>query len=362
MPEVHVSPPYLRYDIVSDSAQIDTNRNAALAQLSPLPQSPLVELPLRTNVELFDRADPIEIPSPGSIRFTEITEAISAKTDLHASTTFDGANEGSINENASNIKKSEAVSGGKGNLRAASLVTTPSGNVPIGWWCPTGFHAAIFGSEQAAYEWALKIGMVDYSLLIETTDDGSSIFFGVDGNTYSDGISSGSLSLSTPLAVEMKLSCKITKKNWLGSDIPYVSEFDPVNLIVDPPHQQTPCITLLSASLPDEDTTTNGHPKLKGGDHGARPKLRVELSGKAHPVAGQIVFVRLNDPHNKRVGEWMDGTPGDTYSFVIAPGQVSADIDGFLKTRSVLSGKTISLTVKVNGNESAPLTLHIERK
>jgi hypothetical protein len=222
----------------------------------------------------------------------------------------------------------KVASGGQLSVIPSS-VTTP-------WWCP--FQVEVMyapdlsaGSYQVwSQTWWLVSGSTTHYL-----GDGisNSLNVTLDGPTYFPSSQSGNY--------QFVIRTNVATSN---GDIEIFT--DPVLVLFS---NATPCVHLQSASLFGESAPC----KLKGGNHGDRPKIEVMLDSPAGP-SGQPVFLSYDDPHQLAVVTWFNN------SFVIPFGQNSGQLEGFLGTRNVMSEKTISITASVNGQASQPLTIIVE--
>lgn len=335
MPDVYVSPPYLRYSNPVDVAEIDKNRRAAVLLLTQevVPHHPPRPISVPTDAAFVPTVGSIDIAVPHG----------SGTSTVSSDPSISVGSPSSRSKLAAKAAKIEAVA-------SISHLIAPSGDIHIGWHCPTGFHVQINEWRPAVYEFKLEVGSETFSLKIDESHKDYSLFFSVDGETY------GAYAAQNGPTI-MKVTCSVQVKHLGGLDPAYFVEFDTINLHFASAWQQpTLCVGLATASFPDE-----GDPaQLKGNDHADRPKLRVTLNAPAHPIDGQTVFIELDDKHSPTVGRWLNGTShSNPISFLIPPGQLVGEISGFLGTRKVSVKKTMSITAKVNGQNSAPFTINV---
>lgn len=326
--ETKLMPPYLRYSVPAERAQIEARIRAArkkwaLASPKQADQGNLVD-------GLLVASEPSGPPRGGGLASSRASALVERRVAARAVENLPPAQPAT---------KNPAIQTG---TSAAKMATAPSSIVPdgvvsLGWYCPTEFKVnCATGQTGMGYIWSLWCGPEKFDL---GENNNGTLYFHLDGNTYNLGAKASNGTL------QVKVVCEVVPNN----DPEYTVEL-PVTLNFV---NQPPCISLQSASFPDEQ-----HPcELVGDNHGQRPKIRVNLTAPAGP-SGQTVFLFLNDPHNPDVGRWASA---GIDSFVIPFGQTSGEWEGFLGTRTVLSTKTISIRARVNGQESQPLTIKVKR-
>jgi hypothetical protein len=330
--ETKLMPPYLRYNVPAERAQIEAiiraaRKEWALASPPQADQGTLV-------YGLLVASEPSGPPRGGGLASSLASAAVFERRV---------ATRGIENlPPAQPTTKNPAIQTG---TSAAKMATAPASIVPdgvvsLGWYCPTEFkvHCAT-GQTGTGYIWHLWCGSEPFFL---GRNNNGTLYFHLDGNTYNLGAKASNGTL------QVKVVCEIVPRDnpkGYTIDLPVTLNF--VN--------QPPCISLKNALFPEEQVPC----ELVGDDHGQRPKIRVNLTAPAGP-GGQTVFLFLNDPHpDNPVGRWLN--PGID-SFVIPFGQTSGEWQGFLGTRKVTSDKTISIRARVNTQESQPLTIKVKRK
>lgn len=320
--ETKLLPPYLRYSVPAERAQIEARIRAV--KRKRLLSGPTMEADSKI-------IDGLVVGSNASGPGFDGT-SISAS----ANPVVKGRNIETLSPGQPTTR-SGAIQTRTGKKVTASASIIPDGVVSLGWYCPTEFRVnCATGQTGTDYIWSLECGQERFHL--GENNDGK-LYFLLDGQTYGLGAQASNGSLP------VKVICDITSH----SDPPHSIEL-PVTLNFI---NQSPCISLLSASFPDEQDPC----ELVGDDHGQRPKIRVNLTAPAGP-SGQTVFLIMDDPHNPLVGRWASA---GIDSFVIPFGQTSGEWERFLGTRKVLSTKTISIRARVNQQESQPLEIKVKK-
>jgi hypothetical protein len=221
--------------------------------------------------------------------------------------------------------------------QASPITVVPGGNVPLGWYCNKEFRATFSGGAKEWCSWYLESGGVSHYL---GTNYGGEVYFLLNGQSYY----LYSLSLN-PTGSKFRIRCEY-------SYMPTFTEYsDEVVLDYSNAANNAPCVSMVDASFVGENSPC----QIVGNNHGRRPKVRVVLDKPAGP-GGQLVTLLMDDPHSPKVGRWVANS-----HFTIPYKGTSAEYDGFLGTRSVTSKKTMSIRTRVNGNESAPLTIEVKR-
>ncbi len=300
-------PPYLRNDIPAEKKQIDAIIRATLPKSVLFPKSGLMhaQVPLANT------------PSGGDVALP-----------------------------AGNVAKLRVAGGSQGQAAAAKaasaqaspITVIPSGNVPLGWYCNKEFRATFTGGSKQWCSWHIESGAVSQYL---GTNYGGEVYFLLNGQTY----------FLYPLALTQTAAKFRIKCDY--SYAPVFTEYsDDVWLDFSNAANNAPCVSMVAASLVGENSPC----EIVGDDHDRRPKVRVVLDKPAGP-GGQLVTLLIDDPHNPKVGRWVANS-----HFTIPYQATSAEYDGFLGTRPVMSKKTISIRARVNGQESAPLTIEVKKK
>jgi hypothetical protein len=220
---------------------------------------------------------------------------------------------------------------------AGGITVVPGGKVEIGWYCETEFRATLLGAQNLWCTWYIESGSVTQYL---GTTGGGVVWFLLNGASYF----LYPVNMNDPSS-SFRIRCDY-------GAMPLLEAYSDYVVLNYEPYQNSPCVSLKQASFVGEDSPC----RIKGDDHDARPRLRVEIDHPAGP-SGQLVSLIMDDPHSPTVGRWL----GRNY-LVIPYGQTSVEADGIVGTRKVTSTKTMSIRARVNGRESAPLTMEVTRK
>ena len=321
--ETKLMPPYLRYSIPAKRTQIEAIIRAAKREL--LLSGPALE----ANSQAIGGRVGSLVSNP-HLEGGTISPSVSS---------IRGRSAASLNEILSPAQpatKNPAILANTENKKVTVPgAIVPDGVVSVGWYCPTEFRVNCFtGQTHTIYIYDLYCGQEKFYL---GTNNNGTLYFQLDGQTYGLG------AMASNGILPIKVVCEVLGGKSNTIELPVTLSF--VN--------QPPCISLQSASFPDEQVPC----ELVGDNHGQRPKIRVNLTAPAGP-SGQTVFLIMDDPHNPAVGRWVN--PGID-SFVIPAGQTSGEWEGFLGTRKVLAEKTITIRARMNGQESQGLTIKVKR-
>lgn len=314
-------PPYLRYSVPSEYAQIVAIRNAHMATTSSsqdLDTSIALSVPDTPNQGHGGTAAvnvPLKkIASPDKISGTGIQTPV--KTGAAAPDT-----------------PSQAKTAG-----TFPVQVNPSGVVTAGFYCPTDFEASV---DKSAYsvEWSVKFDG-DPEARFLGVSRGQKARFTVDGLTYNMAAQNTPIGSypggSTTFRVTAVTRTVLGISTGTGTSSPTTLNFG-----------TEPCVQILNVDL--------SKTSLKGDDHGQEPTLTVYLTNPA-PPGGQKINLQIIDGNNPTVGRFL----GNDY-FYIPAGATSGSYSWFLGTRKVLADRTFVLKITANGS-GGPRTITVTRK
>lgn len=302
------SPPYLRYDIPAEYAQIVARRKPY--QKADWLATPATASQAAATIDLAAIPGPTPTGPAGNAG-PKVAAVKSTTTSAVQATAVKASGSTSVQGSAPNAAPLSAK---------ATLTVTPNGTVPMEYYCPTDFQAEV--SAPANYsEWSIAFDGENLNRNLGISNS-KKVSFTIDGPTYN---------LAALASTTGSVTFRVTvMSQYLGVTTAQLTSA-PITLKFGP----SPCVSMINADL---NTTS-----LKGDDHGHEPTLTVYLDNPA-PPGGQRVYLEIIESNQPKVGRFL----GNNY-FDIPAGATSGTSNWFLGTRKVYGNKSIILRVKVHG-------------
>jgi hypothetical protein len=348
-----VFPPYLRYFVPDELAQIKANLQQSLNELdferllelaghatsATIAANPidLNSTPVRTDIKIAEagRIDPKMTPgvaAPPAIRgrgrdllnAEQFATPSPGRTEVAQSPTPIAAApiplvDSIINELLSILKQPLSTA----KTATQVLTLNPAGTVQMGFWCKTTFRART-GLQGDYYKWSLKMSDGTAHDLIGGKKNYTKtrhLDFVLDGDTYGLSAYGGNGIAKFIVVCTAYIRGDSTAKATESSDgvlLHFVNQ---------------PCLEIHSVS-------TNA-PSVKGGDKNDWFTFTINITGKA-PPGGQVFHLSTNSKKHTIHG-------GGT--FYIAEGQTSETVSYFLGADNVAKDHDILIIAKMNGKQ-----------